>query len=308
MAINSGPWPFTYKTSDFDGVTSTQKSVVADAPANRNLFQNGGTIEVLFKVSSDGLTNTGRFVDKTRWFFRVGDESGGFVKAFFSQQFTGVDANFESDSVDIPLDTLVQLTIAYNYTTGAFNAYKDGIAYAMSPTSTPTGSVSTDITLNFVIGNRITDGRTFDGSLYQVRAWNRELAQHEIKRYMYNVLDGDEPGLNAYYIFNNNSDDQTANANNGVDTLTVYTDYKPWINGDQLNAAFLQFGLAAVKPTTNNTQQLWFSTDTNAIHLTNTEIYLIDQAGAIESRRTLGTGATQAAAGNHTHTGLQEGL
>jgi len=87
------------------------------------------------------------------------------------------------------------------------------------------------------------------------------------------------------------------------------------ITAEQLNAAYLQKGLKASRPVSNNDNKggLYWATDTNEILRSNGTgtggdlsdgwdiAVKVDAVAATASLRTLGTGATQASAGNHTH-------
>lgn len=78
------------------------------------------------------------------------------------------------------------------------------------------------------------------------------------------------------------------------------------VTDDNLNAATLQYGVAASRPTaaSGNKGMVYFSTDTPIMERSNgstwDEVHATDHA-SLGSFRTLGTGSTQAAAGDHTH-------
>lgn len=73
----------------------------------------------------------------------------------------------------------------------------------------------------FIIGRAPWDfSWAFNGDIDEVRVWNTERSQAEIQALMYKELQGDEPGLIAYYNFNTPADevfyDKTANGNDGI--------------------------------------------------------------------------------------------
>jgi hypothetical protein len=83
-----------------------------------------------------------------------------------------------------------------------------------------------------------------------------------------------------------------------------------WTDGlegstNNLNAMTTQFGAASARPAHGKKGVRYFATDTLAYTLDDgtqwLDISAIDGAAGVASRRTLGTGATQGAAGNHTH-------
>lgn len=65
------------------------------------------------------------------------------------------------------------------------------------PFGTATGSA-----LNLVLGNDIPGNEFFSGELDEVRIWNKALCADEINNYMSCELTGNEPGLIAYFNFN----------------------------------------------------------------------------------------------------------
>ena len=87
-----------------------------------------------------------------------------------------------------------------------------------------------------------------------------------------------------------------------------------WENGleataDRLNASLLQRDTLANRPTAGQAGRLFVASDGNNAGLMYrdtgsawVQVTLSDQATSVPSLRTLGTGATQSAAGNHTHT------
>ena len=70
------------------------------------------------------------------------------------------------------------------------------------------------------IGNLPSSVRYFDGAIDEVRIWSRALTQNEIQNNMYVELRGTEPGIAAYYKFNENAGqsalDNTTNDNDGT--------------------------------------------------------------------------------------------
>ena len=79
------------------------------------------------------------------------------------------------------------------------------------------------------IGIRATDSyRAFQGGIDEVRIWTRTLTQEEIQANMNGELSGDEPGLVAYYNFNESAGqtayDNTSNQNDGTLGSTIGVD------------------------------------------------------------------------------------
>jgi len=73
-----------------------------------------------------------------------------------------------------------------------------------------------------------------------------------------------------------------------------------------MNSSYLQFGTAASRPAQGNKGVLFYATDTDVLSYDDgaawqTVLFVIDAAAGTGSLRTIGTGALQAAAGNHPH-------
>jgi hypothetical protein len=75
----------------------------------------------------------------------------------------------------------------------------------------------------------------FDGSIDEVRIWNVARTQMEIKADMYRELEGDEPGLAAYWPFDEGAGvqvfDQSANGRNGLLGGGVAEQRPTWVGG-----------------------------------------------------------------------------
>jgi len=83
----------------------------------------------------------------------------------------------------------------------------------------------------FIIGRAPWDfSWAFNGDIDELRIWNVQLSQEEIKENMFRELTGNETGLNVYYNFNSSADenfyDITANGNNGI--INNYTEDCFW--------------------------------------------------------------------------------
>jgi len=120
-----------------------------------------------------------------------------------------------------------------------FNLYVDGVLVA---STTRSGAISTN-NADLTIGNRANLNRPFDGDLDEVRIWTRALNGQEIVDNAGRELSGTEPGLVAYYRFNENSgqtgSDETANSNDGVLGTTNNVDNSDplWVTENLTNTA-----------------------------------------------------------------------
>src|SRR3989304_222821 len=72
-----------------------------------------------------------------------------------------------------------------------------------------------------------------------------------------------------------------------------------------MNQALLQQAAFASRPAAGNTGALFYATDTGRLYRDNGSSWdqvLLEDHATLPALHTIGTGATQAAAGNHTHT------
>ena len=110
----------------------------------------------------------------------------------------------------------------FNSTTKLQAIYIDGVLDATRIATTNTAASGP-----FYIGRAAFGGQTFSGDLEELRIWNIERTQAAINTDKGNELNGNEPGLEAYYRFNqgiaggNNTaisalTNSTANSHNGI--------------------------------------------------------------------------------------------
>ena len=102
---------------------------------------------------------------------------------------------------------------------------------------TPASSFSPSPTPLFFGDDPTWSGRTFNGTLDEIRIWNIARTQPQIQSNMSVSLTGTEPGLAAYYkmdegLGNATILDATAGANNG--TLTSFVLANAWVSGYEL--------------------------------------------------------------------------
>jgi CubicO group peptidase (beta-lactamase class C family) len=106
--------------------------------------------------------------------------------------------------------------VAGIYDGSEFSLYVDGQKVAGTLRS---GLIATN-EIHLEIGNLPLSVRAFDGAIDEVRIWRRALTQPEIQNNMYVDLRGTEPGLAAYYKFNETEGqsalDNSTNGNDGT--------------------------------------------------------------------------------------------
>jgi hypothetical protein len=141
--------------------------------ATLNLINNF-TLDVWFNASGYGEGNLGRLLDKA---------SGVTGFAFLLDNLNVVNGvQFNSNGVGthlvancVTLNQNTNLTIVINNSTSFL--YKNGILIS---TSNPFTTITTSPTVDLIIGNRSSLDRTFNGSIYNTKIYNRVLSATEI--------------------------------------------------------------------------------------------------------------------------------
>jgi hypothetical protein len=131
--------------------------------------------------------------------------------------------------------------------TDNFKLYVNG---RLSASQTVTGELTAGDGILFVAGKGSSE--YFNGEMDELRLWSKALDGDEISSNMNRVLQGNEPGLAAYYNFNNTARDMTGHGNNGVlmykESYVVNETRDADINGDDqtdLTDAVLSFQIMA---------------------------------------------------------------
>ena len=182
------------------------------------------TIELWAKPDVDPhawLVNKHSNPDDGSWFFRLGVNHTLSLESF---PFPAGVGTFESNT-PILAGSWVHLAVTFNDTTDEYRFYVNG-----DPDGTGTAEIDIiDNTRDLYIGAE--EGRPsnfFEGILDDVRIWNVVRSQGEIAAAMGTTLAGSEPGLVAYWPFDEGAgqsiQDATANANHGQLGETSGTD------------------------------------------------------------------------------------
>ena len=147
-----------------------------------NLFDGGGTIDIIFKIASVGESNAGYLWAKNTntHYLHFRDEAAGNVKLQFNQMFTGI-SGWRSSAADISLNVTHHLSIEYNNSlpTNDPNILLDGEAYAVTQVATGTGTRADDSAGVLVLGNSPAKTNTTDGTISEMIWWNRSLTLSE---------------------------------------------------------------------------------------------------------------------------------
>ena len=164
----------------FDG-TDDALGVTAAATIN-NIFATGGTAFFVLNVLSMGGASFGRVFDKTNLQLYVSNLSGSTCKLSFQQGASGTPGTWAFTNNLITLGQPFIFAVTYNSSTlsTAPKMYINSTTeVAVSVTSVPTGSASSDAANDLVIGNRAALDRGFDGSISEVMFFRKVLSSEE---------------------------------------------------------------------------------------------------------------------------------
>ena len=173
------------------------------------------TISSWINPTGWGQNNQGRIVDhgggssgKAGWSLHLENKSSlGSPEALRIQN--NASSQFISDPNVITLNAWQHVAVTFDLGTLTFyvNGLQQGVRFGVPTPVQRAGPIH--------IGKRSTDNlRFFDGGIDELRIWNRALSQPEIQTNMNVELAGTEPGLIAYYKFNEGAG-QTASDSSG---------------------------------------------------------------------------------------------
>ncbi len=167
----------------FNGSTSALSA--ASSSRNSNIFGTGGTLAFVVKVIGMGGASFGRLFDKTILQLYVSNLSGSTCKLSFQQGTSGVPGTWAFTNNLITLGQPFIFVVTYNSSTLATapKMYINSTTeVAVSVTSAPTGSASSDAGNNLVLGNRAALDRGFDGDIAEIFAVKKILNDGQINQ------------------------------------------------------------------------------------------------------------------------------
>ena len=154
-----------------------------------NIFDNGGTVSAWINPSSDGETNVGRIFHKyIGWQLLVYNEDSGAVKLRLYYDFSTTNGFWTTNSRVVKIGIWTHVAVSYDSGSGANKPifYVDGKEYTVgdgiTENQTPVGTRVSDSGSNLYLGNRSAVDHTFDGSITDMRLYNRILSGIEIQR------------------------------------------------------------------------------------------------------------------------------
>jgi hypothetical protein len=140
------------------------------------------TLSAWIRPISDGEGSFGRVIDFGNQDVAVFiGTSGGTVRAYYSAKFTGGTGTWRTDT-PITLSEWTHVAVTFDATSASNNPviYINGVASALTETSTPSGDYDGITTDTCHIGNNTGGSRTFDGQLADIAVWNSILPTADV--------------------------------------------------------------------------------------------------------------------------------
>jgi hypothetical protein len=183
------------------------------------------TLETWIKTTANSLTGTHAYHGNGIIWADVGGGANDFTLAILNNRMAFFDGSGDivTNGTTILNDgNWHHLAVVRNGVAGNTTIYVDGNAEG----SNVANNVAVNQNPNIGIGANTLDVRYFNGSIDEVRIWNRALCQGELQNNMSCEFSGPQPGLASYYRFNqgyintNNSSvnvlmDASGNSHNG---------------------------------------------------------------------------------------------
>lgn len=186
---------------NFDGSTSYIDTQELDA-SQTNIWEGGGTWSCWMRAESDGEFSFAHIYNATNGLIDgtvvwVSSESAGNIRVLIWIYFTGNNGNWQTTSVEVPLNEWLNFVITYDSDNSgtAPTFYMNGVSISVTTTLTPSGVLSDDTGNSVIIGNNSNSSgdaqtdRTFDGDIDYVSLHNRALSAEEVLQ-NYNALKG----------------------------------------------------------------------------------------------------------------------
>ena len=167
---------------DFDG---SDDSINAGSDSSiDNIFNGGGTISAWINPTGWGEGDFGRIIDKGPGYsFFVSNYSGIPLRSIrFAQYFTSNLSAWTTPTDSITLNTWQHVAITYDNSSNANTPtiYINGVAQALAQSHAGSGTATPDNDANMYIGNNGASDRAFEGSIDDVRIYNRALSADEV--------------------------------------------------------------------------------------------------------------------------------
>ncbi|MHA2328293.1 MAG: DUF2341 domain-containing protein, partial [Candidatus Hodarchaeales archaeon] len=161
---------------DFDG-SNDYINVGSDSSID-NIFNGGATISAWLHPEGWGGANYGRVFDKSLatggtdgWVMCIDGTGDPYNHLLFYRDFSSRRGLWYTPTDSISLNQWQYVTVAFDDSSDSNvpSIYINGILQSLTPEPTPIGSANTDAAQSLYIGDFMSGGRTFDGSIDEPR-------------------------------------------------------------------------------------------------------------------------------------------
>ncbi len=206
---------------DFDG-----KSQYAVIQPNQSLNLSGSmTIEAWIKPRSSGSGYAGRIVDKNKFLLYIGyDNTLRFLDSNDAGQYGYISTRSRNA---INYNEWQHVAVTYDGDSTA-KLYVNGVEMEADTNYYVKfkGKTADNSSSPLFIGNNSNMNRPFDGEIDEVRIWNKARTKDELIADMNVNLNGNEPGLEGYWQFQEGNGSLTKDETTNNDTATVYSEWR----------------------------------------------------------------------------------
>lgn len=158
--------------------------------ANDNLWDGGGTVEMVIRPWADGFSTTqSRLASKidggAGWELGLEQQSGGYVSLFLRVDFSTVQGVWKLSGVlPIGVQSHIAVTYSSDATTNDPTFYINGIPYTPTETTTPSGTRSSDAASTLYLGSNSSVALTYNGEMQEVALYAAALSATRIQAHV----------------------------------------------------------------------------------------------------------------------------
>ncbi len=213
----------------FDGAGTADDLVTVTAASSiLDIWDTSATLEVKATAFSDGENALGKLMDKAQWSVGLRDLQNGFMRIVFHvTHSTGAEWQTSDRCWEAGVPQVVSIRHNASDVANDPEVFLNGIRQQIFPTSSPSGSSTSDTSDDLIFGNAVGVNRTLDGTLHWIRLWDDWRTDLEIQDNLDSVLMGAEIGLIGHWAFIHGSSsvviDQSPSQNNGTITSATWT-------------------------------------------------------------------------------------
>ena len=172
-------------STSFDG--SDDHIQISDDSTIQNIFASGGTLSTWVYANSDGENSVGRIADKANWFLCLTGESAGLSDVRFLSVTSGDDGDWITTNTCVPNGEWTHIALVYNGSSTSNNPtiYVNGSSQALTESTTPASTQTSDASNDLYIGNRSDGIACFDGKMANFSIHSSALTQQQVQKLMF---------------------------------------------------------------------------------------------------------------------------